>query len=118
MFFKRDIDKEFLEIPKLDFEFGFQAIIQDKVKSLLSSFESRIPTFYLKQQYIDWYSSFDRENNLTLNFFGDTFRLFFLVISLTIATFVGHHLVRLASRGSSASGAVSKSATSVQIIGH
>lgn len=99
-FFRLDIDTEFLELAILDFEFGFQEIIQDKVKSMLKTFEFKTPTFYLKQQYVDAFS--DKQNtNLNLAFFSDTFALFAFAISLSIVLFVFHSLVRLVSNRNS-----------------
>ena len=94
-FFRRDIDEEFLRIPILYFQFGFQEFLQNKVKSLLGGFEFKVPTFYSKQQYVDSFSYSEKQNNLNFDFFRDTFTYFPAVLSSMVGLFVIHRLVKL-----------------------
>lgn len=93
-YYRRDIDEEFLKLPILEFQFGFQEMIQNKMKSLLRVFEFRTPTFYSKQQYVDSFSD-KQQNNLNLDFFRDTFTGFLVALSLIIILFVICWLIKL-----------------------
>ena len=97
-YFRRDIDEVFLKMPTLHFQFGFQDFLQNQVKLLFSVFEFRIPTFYSKQQYVDSFSYSEKQNNLNVDFFLDTFACFLITLSSIVSLFLIYRLIKFSLR--------------------